>query len=99
MAGGSKPRPWVMSCPDTASITGMGREEDHPGGPPTQPPAPTGHLPEPGLYGGPGARPPAGIMLFIHLASAGWLKRRKVDWPRHNIQPTEKANAEKGREG
>lgn len=32
-------------------------------------------------------------MLFIHLASAGWLKRRKVDWPRHNMQPSEKENA------
>lgn len=26
-------------------------------------------------------------MLFIHLASAGWLKRRKVAWPRQMVQP------------
>lgn len=40
----------------------------------------------------PGTRPPVGIMLFIHLASAGWLNRRKVDWPRHSMQPVGKAN-------
>lgn len=29
-------------------------------------------------------------MLFIHLASAGWLKRRKVAWPRQMVQPEER---------
>lgn len=29
-------------------------------------------------------------MLFIHLASAGWLKRRKVAWPRQMVHPWER---------
>ena len=29
-------------------------------------------------------------MLFIHLASAGWLKRRKVAWPRQMVHPGER---------
>lgn len=38
-------------------------------------------------YRAAGLLPPAGIMLFIHLASAGWLKRRKVAWPRQMVHP------------
>lgn len=29
-------------------------------------------------------------MLLIHLASAGWLKRRKVAWPRQMVHPWER---------
>lgn len=31
-AGGSKPSSWALSCPDTTSVAGMGKEEDYPEG-------------------------------------------------------------------
>jgi len=35
-------------------------------------------------------------MLFIHLASAGWLKRRKVAWPRQMVHPGERGGSAPG---
>lgn len=34
-----------------------------------------------------GPWPPPGSMLFILRASAGWLKRKKADWPKHSMHP------------
>lgn len=35
---------------------------------------------------------PPGSMLFIRRASSGWLKRKKADWPKHNMHPARREN-------